>query len=117
LALVLASVGIFGVFSFWVRQRQRDIGIRMALGATRTSILRMVVGAAGRAVGWGLVIGVLLSAAVAQLLRSSLYGLSPFDPRSFGAAIGILLLAAFLATVLPAWRAVHVDPMESLRSD
>jgi predicted permease len=117
LALVLASVGIFGVFSFWVRQRQRDIGIRMALGATRSSILRMVVGATGRAVGWGLVIGLVLSVAVAMLLRSSLYGLSPFDPRSFGAAIGILLLAAFLATLLPAWRAVHVDPMETLRSD
>jgi putative ABC transport system permease protein len=117
LALLLAAVGIFGVFSFWVRQRQRDIGIRLALGASRGRILRMVVGATGRAIGWGLALGVLLSTLVGIMLRSSLYGLSPFDPVSFGAAVGVLLVVAFLATLLPAWRAVHVDPVESLRSD
>jgi hypothetical protein len=117
LALLLAAVGIFGVFSFWVRQRQRDIGIRLALGATRARILQMVVGATGRAIGWGLAIGVLLAMLAALVLRSSLYGLSPFDPVSFGGAIGVLVVVAFLATLMPAWRAVHVDPMESLRSD
>jgi predicted permease len=117
LSLLLASVGIFGVFSFWVQQRQRDIGIRMALGASQAHILRLVVLATGRAVGWGLVVGLLLSTAVAMVLKSSLYGLSPLDPVSFGAALGVLLLSALLATVLPAWRAVHVHPMESLRSE
>jgi putative ABC transport system permease protein len=117
LALVLASVGIFGVFSFWVRQRTRDIGIRMAFGATTRTVLRMVLGATGRAVGWGMVLGIAASVAVALVLRSSLYGLQPLDPVAFGAAIGVLIVSAILATVIPAWRAIHVDPMEALRSE
>ncbi len=117
LALTLASVGIFGVFSFWVQQRRHDIGVRLALGASRGRILRIVLGASGRAIGWGLGIGLVLSVLVAMGLRSWLYGLSPLDPATFGAALGILLSSATLATVLPAWRAMHVDPMESLRVD
>jgi predicted permease len=117
LALVLASVGMFGVFSFWVRQRQHDIGVRMALGATPTHVLGMVLRASTRAVGWGLLVGVIAAAGAAQLLRGSLYGLSPLDPWSFAAAIGVLVGTAVMATLLPAWRAVHVDPLESLRAD
>jgi ABC-type antimicrobial peptide transport system permease subunit len=117
LALLLASVGMFGVFSYWVRQRQHDIGVRMALGATPASVVRMVLRASAKAVGWGLVIGILVAVAAAQLLRSSLYGLSPLDPPAFGSAIGILLLTALIATLMPAWRAVKVDPLEALRAD
>lgn len=117
LALLLASIGIFGVFAFWVRQRQREIGVRIALGATSGRILRMVLGATGRAVGWGIGLGLLASAGVAMILRSQLYGLSPFDPVAFGSALATLLLSATLATLLPAWRATHVDPAETLRSE
>ncbi|MBL0172196.1 MAG: ABC transporter permease [Gemmatimonadaceae bacterium] len=117
LALLLASVGMFGVFSYWVRQRQHDIGVRMALGATPARVVRMVLRASARAVGFGLVIGVVAAAGAAQLLRSSLYGLSPLDPVTFATAIGILAGTALVATLLPAWRAVHVDPLESLRAD
>jgi len=100
-----------------VRQRQHEIGVRMALGATRTHVIRMVLRASTRAVGWGLLVGVIAAAGAAQLLRSSLYGLSPLDPAAFGAAIGVLVGTAVLATVFPTWRAVKVDPIESLRSD
>jgi putative ABC transport system permease protein len=115
LALLLASIGIFGVFAFWVRQRRREIGVRIALGATRGRILRMVLGATGRAVGWGIALGLAASAGVAMILRSQLYGLSPFDPLTFVAALGVLLASAALATALPAWRAVRVNPAETLR--
>jgi putative ABC transport system permease protein len=117
LALILASVGMFGVFSFWVRQRQHEIGVRMALGATSGHVLRLVMRTATRAVGWGVVVGVIAAAGAAQLLRSSLYGLSPLDPSAFAGAITVLLGTALLATVLPAWRASRVDPLESLRAD
>jgi predicted permease len=117
LALVLAAVGIFGVFSFWVRQRQRDIGIRMALGARRGHVLGLVLGASARAMGWGIVLGLAGAVGVATILRSSLYGLSVFDPVTFGAAVGVLLTTALLATALPTWRALHVNPAESLRAD
>jgi predicted permease len=117
LALALAAVGIFGVFAFWVRQRQRDIGIRMALGATRGNVLGLVIGASARAMGWGIALGLIGSVGVAAILRSSLYGLRAFDPVAFGAAVGILLATALLATALPAWRAVHVNPADSLRAD
>ena len=117
LALLLASVGIFGVFSFWVQQRRHDIGVRIALGASSGRILRMVLGASGRAIGWGLGVGLVLSVLMALGLRSWLYGLSPLDPLTFIAALGILLISAALATLLPAWRAMHVDPIRSLRVD
>ena len=117
LALLLASVGIFGVFSFWVRQRTREIGVRVAFGATKGRILRMVLGATGRAVGWGIVLGLVAAAGVATVLRNQLYGLSPFDPVAFAVALLVLLGSAAIATVVPAWRATRVDPMEALRAE
>lgn len=117
LALVLASVGMFGVFSYWVEQRQHDIGVRFALGATREHVVRLVMGASARAVGWGLAIGTVAAVGAAQLLRSSLYGLEPLDPLSFGGAIAVLVISALVATLIPTWRAVRINPIESLRAD
>jgi ABC-type antimicrobial peptide transport system permease subunit len=117
LALVLASVGMFGVFSYWVRQRQHDIGVRLALGATSGHVVRMVLRASARAVGWGLVIGTAAALGAAQLLRRSLGDLSPLDPAAYGTAVLVLVASAALATLWPAWRAVKVDPLESLRAD
>jgi predicted permease len=115
LALVLATVGMFGVFSYWVQQRTQDIGIRMALGATRGSVLRLVLSVSSRAVMWGLIIGVAGAVAGARLLQHSLNGLSPLDLPTFAGAIAVLVSAGLLATAVPAWRAVHVDPIRSLR--
>ena len=117
LALVLATVGMFGVFSYWVQQRRHDIGVRMALGATRASVIRLVLGASSRAVGWGLLAGVAGAVGAAQVVRNSLYGLNPLDPAAFAIAIAVLVTSAGAATLLPAWRAVRVDPAESLRAD
>lgn len=117
LALVLASVGMFGVFSYWVRQRQHDIGVRLALGATSGHVVRMVLRASARAVGWGLLIGTAAALAAAQLLRRSLGDLSPLDPVAYGTAVLVLVASAALATLWPTWRAVKVDPLESLRAD
>ncbi len=117
LALVLASVGMFGVFSYWVEQRQHDIGVRFALGATREHVVGLVLGASARAVGWGLAIGTLAAVGAAQLLRSSLYGLEPLDPPTFAGAIAVLVLSALVATLVPTWRAVRIDPIKSLRAD
>lgn len=117
LALVLASVGMFGVFSYWVGQRTHDISVRMALGATTAHVLRLVLSSSAKAVGWGIVIGIPAAAGAAQLLRSALYGLHPFDPVAFGTAIGLLVSCALAATAIPAWRAVHVQPMSVLRND
>jgi predicted permease len=117
LALVLASIGMFGVFSYWVEQRQHDIGVRFALGATREHVIRLVLGASARAVGWGLAIGTTAAVGTSQLLRRSLYGLQPLDPPAFGAAILVLVVSALVATLWPTWRALRINPIESLRAD
>lgn len=117
LALCLAAAGMFGVFAYWVQQRRREIGIRLALGAARRDVLTLVLRVTGRALGWGVLVGLVLAVLAAQALRSNLYGLPPLDPVSFGAALGVLLLSALLATLWPAWSATRVTPMESIRSD
>lgn len=117
LALLLAAVGMFGVFAYWVEQRRREIGIRVALGASRASVLSLLLLATGRAVGWGLVFGVVLATLAAQVLRGSLYGLAPLDPAAFGLALTVLLSSALVATLWPAWSAVRVTPLEAIRSD
>jgi predicted permease len=117
LALVLASVGVFGVFAYAVEERKREIGIRLALGAARRHIVRMVVSTMGRALLYGLVVGIVLSVAGSPLLRSYLFGLSPVDPLAYGAMLVLLTLAACVATLVPAVRACRVDPAITLRED
>ncbi len=117
LALILATVGMFGVLSYWVQQRQQDISVRMALGAAPRDVVRLVFGASGRAVGWGLALGLVLAIGAAQLLRSNLFGLSPLDPAAYGGALAVLALCALLATLLPVRRAVRIEPMRALRGD
>jgi ABC-type lipoprotein release transport system permease subunit len=117
LALLLASVGMLGVFTYWVEQRQHDIGVRVALGATPRHIATLVLSASARAVMWGLVVGLIAAVGVAQLLRSSLYGLQPLDVPSFATATGILICSALVATFVPTRRAIRITPMSSLRAD
>jgi putative ABC transport system permease protein len=115
LALFLAAVGIYSVLAYAVSQRRREIGVRIALGAQSTNILSLVVWQGLKLVGIGLVIGMLTAFVLVHFIESILYGVSGSDPMTIASAILILGLAAFLACLLPALRAVRVDPITALR--
>jgi predicted permease len=115
ISLLLAAVGLFGVLSYLVSQRTGEIGIRIALGAQREQVLRlMLVDGLWPAV-IGLALGLSASAAVTRELQSLLYGTQPLDPTVFGLVSLVLLLVAGAACVIPAWRASRLDPMRALR--
>jgi predicted permease len=113
--LTLAVVGLYGLLAFNAGRRRREIGIRMALGATRSRIRKMILRDGLRPVLPGLVLGFAAAAAAGRLLGSLLYGLSPFDPVTYGAIAGLILAAAGLASLSPALRATSSDPAEVLR--
>ena len=117
LGLVLASVGVFGVFAYAVEERRREIGVRLALGAAPAQIIAMLVSTAGRAVVSGVAAGLLASLAAGPLLGSYLYGLSPLDPIAYSGVIAILAFAATIATFIPGRRACRVDPAVTLREE
>jgi predicted permease len=116
-ALALAAIGIYGVVAFSVTRRTQEIGIRMALGAQRGDVLRLVVGEGARMAVTGVVIGVGVSLALTRLLSSLLFGVSPTDPLTFAALAMLLSLVALAATYIPARRATRVDPMLALRNE
>ena len=115
LGLLLACLGVYGMISYSVAQRTREIGIRMALGAQSTQVLQLVVSEGFRPILAGIVLGVLASAGVSRALSAILFGLSPLDPVSFAGVSLLLITIALLATWLPARRATEVDPMVALR--
>jgi macrolide transport system ATP-binding/permease protein len=117
LALLLAGIGSYGVLSFLVGLRRREIGIRLAVGATRGDACRLVAGSGARVVGAGLVVGLLLSIGVGIGLKSLLIGTSPSDPITYAAVIAILAGVAGAACVLPARRAALLDPVTTLREE
>lgn len=117
IALLLAAIGLYGVMSFVVAQRTREIGIRVALGAEPRAILALFIRQGMRLIGVGILIGLLGGAAIARLLAAILLDLSPFDPLTFGGVSLSLIAVALLATWLPARRATKVDPMIALRHD
>jgi putative ABC transport system permease protein len=117
MALLLASIGIYGVLSFYVGQRRREIGIRMALGAEPGSTVSLVLRRGGILIVVGIVFGLAGSAALTRLLAGLLYGVEPIDPVSFLAGPSILVVVAFLASYLPARRASRIDPGVALRGE
>ena len=116
-ALLLAAAGLYGAVAYGVAQRTREIGIRMALGATRGAVLRLVLSQGMRAVALGLVAGIGGALLVSRLLSASLFGISGNDLTSYGAACLLLAATAGVAALIPARRASHVNPMEALRTE
>ena len=117
LALVLAAVGVYGVMSYTVARRTREIGVRMAIGASRANILRMVLREAGLLVVLGLTVGLAASLLAAQFMRSLLFAVSPYDPFTFTAMGFLLLLTGLMAAWWPARRAASSEPMQTLRME
>ena len=117
LGLLLVSVGIFGMVSYSVVQRVHEIGVRMALGAGKNDVLSLMAGDSMRPVAWGIGLGVAGALAASRILRSLLFGLSPFDPASYLAVSAFLFAVAALAAYIPALRATKVDPMVALRNE
>ena len=115
LALLLSSIGIYGVMSYSVARRTNEMGIRMALGALRTDVIRLVMLETLLLVFVGLAIGLGTALLSTSLISKMLYGLAPNDPVTIALAIGVLVIVAALAGYLPARRAARVDPMVALR--
>ena len=117
LALVLAMVGIYGVMAYSVTQATQEIGIRMALGAKRGDVLRIVLTYGGILMAAGLAIGVAAAAGAGRLLATQLYQVKPFDPLTFAAVVVALLATGLAACLVPAFRAIRVDPLVALRNE
>jgi predicted permease len=116
-AFALSAVGLYGVMSYSVTQRRQEIGVRVALGATPRDVLRLILRQGGWQLGIGLVIGVALAIVGGQLLASILWGVTPGDAVSYGATVLSLGAVGFLATLIPALRALQIDPAEVLRAE
>jgi predicted permease len=116
LALLLSCVGIYGVISYLVGERTREIGVRMALGAQRSDVLRLILGQGVKMAMAGVVLGMVLAFGLTRLMSAQLFGVTAHDPLTFAAVAGMLIVVALAACYIPARRAASVDPMEALRA-
>ncbi len=117
LALTLAAVGIYGVIGYSVSQRTQEIGIRMALGAQRATVMRLILGQAMALAAAGILAGGAGAWALTRLMQKLLYGVKPSDPATFAAVAGLLALVAAVAASVPGLRATRVDPFVALRAE
>ncbi len=117
LSLILASVGLYGVLSYLATQRTGEMGVRMALGAQREEILRLMLGDGLRPALYGLTIGLVASIWAVRVIQSMLYGTQPLDPAIFASVAASILVVAALACLVPAWKASRIDPMQALRME
>jgi ABC-type antimicrobial peptide transport system permease subunit len=117
LALGLAAIGIYGVVAYVVTRRRREVGIRIALGATVRDVRRLILGQTLRPVVVGMAIGLAVAAGAARVLQSVLFGVSPFDPVAYLGAPLVMTAVAVLATWLPTRQALQADPVTTLRSE
>ena len=116
-AILLAAIGIYGLVSYWVTQRTYEIGLRVAIGATRQRILSMILAQSLRVALYGIAAGVISAVVLTRFLASLLYGVAATDPMTFAAVTILLLGIALTATAFPAWRAARIDPVKSLRAE
>jgi putative ABC transport system permease protein len=116
-ALLLASLGVYGVLAFLVVERTREIGVRMALGAQAWSVLRMVLDQGLRLVAMGAVVGLGGALAVSRLIEGLLFGVTPTDPATFASVLALLAAVSVVAALVPARRATRVDPLSVLRQE
>jgi putative ABC transport system permease protein len=117
LALLLAAVGIYGVLSYTVRRRVREIGIRMALGASHSDVLKMVVADGMKPILIGIGVGLAAALALSRLIASLIFGVQPTDPLTFTAVTLVLISVGILANILPAYRATRIEPVRTLREE
>jgi len=117
LALLLATIGLYGIMSYTVARRRNEIGVRIALGATQSRVINMVMSEVGRIVALGVAIGALLTLGVTRLVSAFLYGVKPSDPVTILLSAAALAIVAFAAAMLPAWRAARLDPVTALRDN
>lgn len=117
IGLVLAVIGLYGVMAFLVAQRTQEISVRMALGASRGDILRLVMGRSLWLIAWGSAVGLLGALAASRVLTSLLFGIGPHDAVTFGLVTLLLIVVGILATLVPARAAAKVDPMVALRCE
>jgi ABC-type antimicrobial peptide transport system permease subunit len=117
LALVLASIGLYGVMAYNVARRRNEIGVRIALGAERSRVVRMILGEVAVIVVVGAAIGAALSATATRLVRSFLFEIKPNDPTILALSAAVLIVVGIGAALSPAWRAARVDPIAALRDD
>ena len=115
LALLLATIGLYGVMSYAVSQSTRELGLRMALGADASNLLRLVISRGLALTAGGVLLGGVVALALTRLLGNLLYKVSPYDPLAFGSALAVMTTAALAACFLPAWRATRTDPARALR--
>jgi ABC-type antimicrobial peptide transport system permease subunit len=116
-ALALSCIGIYGVISYLVGERTREIGVRMALGAQRSDVLRLILGQGVKMALVGVAIGTSLAFGLTRLMSAQLYGVSPRDPLTFAAVALVLIAVALAACYIPARRAASVDPTQALRAE
>ena len=117
LAMILAAVGLYGVMSYSVSQRTHEIGIRIAVGARPGDVLRLVMGQGARLASLGLGVGILSALALTRLMKSLLFGVTATDPATLAAAVLLGMAVVLLACLVPACRAMRVDPMVALRDE
>lgn len=116
-AVLLAAIGLYGTLSYYVSRNRRAIGIRVAIGAARSDIVALLAGRVARLIAAGAALGLAAAFALSGSVRALLFGVAPADPVSMGLAVLLLIAIALVALLLPAWRAMRIDPAVALREE